>query len=388
VGKISTAVYRRAQLRKDILKMARKKAAEVGTSTPDAVVAVAATIDAEFVSGGREIIARPAGLMHIDPDLFIVDSSLNGRYGTSNGDATADAKFDEIKTSIARIGVLQPILFDTDDTGTPRVRVGFRRLAAVKQLREAYPDDERFHTIPALPLEAPGAVELLRANLDENLQRKDLTAMDYAVTIKRFKDAGMSQAQVAEAMHRDKSWVSKRITLLRLPVELQARVHAGELDADVAYELVKKGGEVQHAAAATLAEVTAAETLDVVGEAAATGAVGKKRARKAAKKAKAALTRGGIKAARVVRGKGAGKSKKLAAAAPARSDGRTRAFFLAVSKDTDVISAGRDLATAIVRFIDGKIDETMLDARFKHRFGLVPTATIKKARAKAKTAGR
>jgi ParB/RepB/Spo0J family partition protein len=337
------------------------------------------------------------GAVAMDPDMFIIDPSLNARYlnGDAAGSYQTDAKFQETKASILSVGVLQPILFDMDSNGNPRVRAGVRRLEIVRQLRAENPGDERFSTIPAIPLDSTDARRLLEINLAENDARKNLSAMDWAVAIKIRRDSGMTLAEIGKELRHDKSWVSKRLKLLDLEQELQQRVHAGELDVEVAYQLAGQGQETQAAAVVTLAEEKESRAIEAhleqvgipdadLDEALAAGRAAdgkrkrgrKKKAKakgkttKAAKAAKPAkqLTRKAMKSARVVAAAGSGgKNADAAAAGPkklvtdtqwSRSDMYT--YFDTLAVDKKASGPLQAVAVAIYKRMDGKISDKVL----------------------------
>jgi ParB family chromosome partitioning protein len=67
--------------------------------------------------------------------------------------------------------------------------------------------------------------ELLELSLLENLQRKDLNAIEIALSYKRLMDElEYTQEQVAERMGKERSTVTNYIRLLKLPPDLQVAV--------------------------------------------------------------------------------------------------------------------------------------------------------------------
>lgn len=332
--------------------MARKNA-----PAPEAEVATATTV--EDITNSPMTVANATETVNLDPDLLMPAPELNARFAAGT---FSDKQFFELKQSIFSIGVLQPILFDVpENSSMPRVRIGSRRLEAVKQLRAEHPEDERFHTIPAIPLYTgvEGAT-LLRANAEENLRRKDPTAMDHAVVIQRAIDAGMKQSEIAEVLGHNKSWVSKRLKLLKLTPELQAKVHAGELDADVAYELAGAKPEQQSAALVTLeeeqTEAVAEPVVEPSGKDAGKGK-GKAKVKKARKKK--TLTRTAVKNVKTAKTEKTAKGRKIVSDS-SRSRDQVFMFFSGLSKDQKAKPAVQAVAKAVVGFMDGKVSEKVL----------------------------
>ena len=72
----------------------------------------------------------------------------------------------------------------------------------------------------------------LELALVENLQRRDLTALEEARAFEQLRtDRGLSQAQIAERVGIDRSTVANSLRLLKLPARIQALVEEGQLSA-------------------------------------------------------------------------------------------------------------------------------------------------------------
>lgn len=101
--------------------------------------------------------------------------------------------------------------------------VGYRRLAAFRKLERT--------TVPAIIHQADDQ-ELLADLISENLQREDHTPLDEALVMQRMKETfGWSHAQIAAHLSVDKSQVTKRLGLLKLPEKVQTMVGEGQLSA-------------------------------------------------------------------------------------------------------------------------------------------------------------
>jgi ParB/RepB/Spo0J family partition protein len=339
--------------------MARTKKA----TTDEMAIELRGPAAAEGVMGGmqaRNIIADDAAAAKYDLDMFHVDPANNiGRPGV---DAYNDAKFQETKESIRRLGVLQPVLFSMNGGDALDLRIGFRRFEIMRQLRAENPDDPRFLAIPAIPLDGSAtALEMLRANLAENVQRQDLSAMGKAHIAHELQASGMTLQSIADEMgFRSKGQVSKLLTLLTLPEALQAQVHEGKLDAEAAYQLSRKPAEVQEAASETLAEGTAADAAEITEAGEVSGTSRKNAKKKTAKK----ITRKAAKTARVGKGKSASGRKTLATGDKTRSRDDVFNFFSALAKPAKDAEKVKDavgaIAKAVVGYMDGRVGDKKL----------------------------
>lgn len=118
-----------------------------------------------------------------------------------------DAALEDLKESIARHGLLQPILVRRAEAGDGWVLVaGQRRLAATIALGRP--------TIAAIVTSGdPGEVALV-----ENLQRQDLDPFDSAAAVQRLMERhGYSQAAMGSILGLKQNTVSAMLALNRLP---------------------------------------------------------------------------------------------------------------------------------------------------------------------------
>jgi ParB family chromosome partitioning protein len=85
-----------------------------------------------------------------------------------------------------------------------------------------------------------GTGEALLRQLTENLQREDLTPIEKAKAINALMDEReWTASQCAAKLGLTNGTVSKLLSLLALPEELQRQIHAGEVTASAAYQLTK-----------------------------------------------------------------------------------------------------------------------------------------------------
>ncbi len=139
-----------------------------------------------------------------------------------------EAALAELAASVAKHGLLQPLVVSEDEEGDGYVLVaGERRLRAARKAGLA--------TVPAVIRERVDAAGELELALVENLQRRDLTPLEEARAFEDLKGRfGLSQAEIAERVGRDRSSVANSLRLLKLPMEIQELVEEGRLSASAA----------------------------------------------------------------------------------------------------------------------------------------------------------
>jgi ParB family chromosome partitioning protein len=82
--------------------------------------------------------------------------------------------------------------------------------------------------------------EKLEQQMIENLLREDLSPIEQARGFSALMELNQwNGKQVAEALHIPASTVSRALALLDLPVDIQAKVDAGQVAARSAYEITK-----------------------------------------------------------------------------------------------------------------------------------------------------
>ena len=136
----------------------------------------------------------------------------------------------ELTESIKRHGVLQPIVV-TKKGDAYEIIAGERRFRASK----AAGND----TIPALVRSVDGQHRLELA-LIENLQRRDLNALETAIAYAKLRDQfNLNLEAIGQAVGgKSVSAVSNTLRLLKLPVDVQAALGRGELTEGQARPLI------------------------------------------------------------------------------------------------------------------------------------------------------
>ncbi len=130
-------------------------------------------------------------------------------------DFDADA-LNELAASIRMHDIIQPLTVTKLPNGKYRLIAGERRFRASKIAG--------IKDVPVFVRQANDS-QLLELSLLENLQRKDLNAIEIALSYKRLMDElEYTQEQVAERMGKERSTVANYIRLLKLPPDIQVAV--------------------------------------------------------------------------------------------------------------------------------------------------------------------
>jgi ParB family chromosome partitioning protein len=125
----------------------------------------------------------------------------------------------ELAASIARHGVLQPIVVSADADGFELV-AGHRRVLAARLAGKT--------TIPAVVRDEVG--DRLELALVENLQRSDLNAIETARAYKLLMETyDLTQEQLAERLGKSRSSVANMLRALTAPQALQDAVTEGKI---------------------------------------------------------------------------------------------------------------------------------------------------------------
>jgi ParB family transcriptional regulator, chromosome partitioning protein len=136
----------------------------------------------------------------------------------------------ELASSIAQIGVLQPVLVRPRSSGGYELIAGERRWRAAGRAGLA--------TIPAIVRTSDDLASVEQA-LVENLHRQDLTALEEAAAYQQLiEDFELTHEQVAERVGKSRSTVTNTLRLLGLPPTVQHLLADGKLSAGHARALL------------------------------------------------------------------------------------------------------------------------------------------------------
>ena len=165
-------------------------------------------------------------------------------------------KINELSLSIAKHGVLSPILVRETGAGGYELIAGERRLRAAKKAG--------LKTLPCL-LDSAEDQTSLELALIENLQREDLNPIEEARGYDRLKrEFNLTQDNISEVTGRARSSVANSMRLLNLPQSIIDLLYSGDLEKghakilasmetkdaeDLAQKIVSLGMTVKDAAA-------------------------------------------------------------------------------------------------------------------------------------------
>ncbi len=162
-----------------------------------------------------------------------------------------DDALHELADSIAKYGVLQPLMVRPLSNGGYQLVAGERRWRASRMAG--------LKTVPVVIRELSDT-ETMEIALIENLQREDLNPLEEAEGYKTLmEEYSLTQEQVSESVGKSRSAVANALRLLNLPKKVQKLVQSGEISAghartllsisedklDMALELIKKGASVR-----------------------------------------------------------------------------------------------------------------------------------------------
>ncbi len=141
-----------------------------------------------------------------------------------------DAGLEELSKSIRRTGILQPVLV-TKEGERFRIIAGERRVRAARLAG--------LSEVPVIVREGVTDRDHLLLALVENVQRRDLTALEEAEAYRHLKDDfGLTQEDVAERVGKDRATVANALRLLKLAVPVREALENGEITAGHARALL------------------------------------------------------------------------------------------------------------------------------------------------------
>ncbi|NCO24759.1 MAG: chromosome partitioning protein ParB [Candidatus Infernicultor aquiphilus] len=129
-------------------------------------------------------------------------------------------KLEELKESIKRHGVIQPIV-------VRKIANGYEIVAGERRLRAA--QEIKLKKIPAI-IKNFSNEKSLEIALAENIQREDLNPIEQANAFKRLIDEfKLTQQELAEVTGKSRALVTNTIRLLKLNSEIQKNISEGKI---------------------------------------------------------------------------------------------------------------------------------------------------------------
>jgi ParB family transcriptional regulator, chromosome partitioning protein len=178
---------------------------------PRVQVTAAKPVEAEVKPPAAEVAGRPQ-------EIPVGEIDRNPYQTRSRVD---EQQLAELANSIAATGVVQPIVVRPLPNGRFQLIAGERRWLASQKAGKT--------TVPAI-LRQVSDEQAMEMTIVENLQRADLNPMEQARAFERLgREFKLTQEQMAQRTGKDRASVSNFLRLLRLPVEVQNKVEAGDL---------------------------------------------------------------------------------------------------------------------------------------------------------------
>jgi ParB/RepB/Spo0J family partition protein len=142
----------------------------------------------------------------------------------------------QLAESISANGLLQTPLARPVAGGMVQLAFGHSRLAAFKILAEASPS--KYSSMP-VELRELGDEEMARIAIAENLARKDLSPIEQAMAMKRYRDEfGKTSEQIGEIFGLSDAAVRNKIRLLELPENIRSAFSTGAMSEGAGRELL------------------------------------------------------------------------------------------------------------------------------------------------------
>jgi len=141
---------------------------------------------------------------------------------------------ERLAASVAKDGIVEPLLVEATGNGKVKLIAGHRRLAAAQVAG-----------LEHVPVNYYQGERGRQVSLIENFHREDLDPIDAAHGLKAIADEhGLrTKQEIAEQVDMSVQWVSERLRLLHLPEGVQAHIAAGEVPVE-AERVLRKVAEV------------------------------------------------------------------------------------------------------------------------------------------------
>lgn len=138
----------------------------------------------------------------------------------------------ELSASIRARGVLQPLIVRPH----PQKNGFFELVAGERRWRAS--QLAKLHEVPVIIRDFTDE-EVMEVAIVENIQRADLNAIEEAAAYRQLMDRfGHTQDQLAQSLHKSRTYVTNHIRLLNLPEPVQDYVRDGQLTAGHARALI------------------------------------------------------------------------------------------------------------------------------------------------------
>ncbi|MAW83511.1 MAG: chromosome partitioning protein ParB [Crocinitomicaceae bacterium] len=144
---------------------------------------------------------------------------------------------EELSNSIKEHGIIQPITVRKMGRDHFQIISGERRFQAAKIVG--------ISQIPAF-IRIADDKKMLEMAIVENIQRKDLNAIEIGLSYQRLIDeCQLTHSELSQKVSKDRSTVSNFLRLLKLPVEIQKAVRNGDLSMGHARAILSLGNDAE-----------------------------------------------------------------------------------------------------------------------------------------------
>jgi ParB family chromosome partitioning protein len=144
---------------------------------------------------------------------------------------------EDLASSIAEHGIIQPVICTRDGQDTYRLVVGERRCRASRMAGLSH--------VPVI-IEEMTESKLLQVALIENLQREDLDPIETALAYSHLlKEHNLTQEELAQKVGKSRPAITNALRLLTLPDAIRRSVQEGEISAGHARALLALDKERQ-----------------------------------------------------------------------------------------------------------------------------------------------
>jgi len=128
----------------------------------------------------------------------------------------------ELATSIAEIGIIQPITLRKISNDEYQIIAGERRFRASQKAG--------LKTIPAY-IRTADDENVMEMALIENIQREDLNSVEIALAYEHLiSQYGLTQEQLSERVGKNRATIANYLRLLKLPAPIQMAIQKKEID--------------------------------------------------------------------------------------------------------------------------------------------------------------
>ena len=136
----------------------------------------------------------------------------------------------ELSNSIAKLGLLQPIVVESMNGGVYQLIAGAHRLAACKRLNWTH--------IPANIRTPNESAPVKGLALVENIIRRDMSLQEECTAVKTLsEEQEMSTSQICQLLGRGKDWVNKRLAAPNFPDKIRDALFDNMITMSIAEEI-------------------------------------------------------------------------------------------------------------------------------------------------------